>query len=390
MNIDLSALYGNDEMREMLKAKLSAKSISHAYGIAGPRGSGKKTLAFLLCAALCCEEETTRPCMRCPSCKKILSAQSPDFMTLGIEGVPPLLPDAKSIAALTDAPKKEAELPKSIGVDAIRAMQADAYIKPNDLERKLYIIGHAERMTVQAQNALLKILEEPPASVVFFLLTENPAALLTTVRSRIQMLKTEVFCDEQLQDYLLQEDTHAKALAKKDPAQFRLLLHLANGCIGNAKAYIKATAKELAADPVYEAHVTVTQCLACVFAKELPNDSPVLAKDTHLPRKTELLGILASRMETREQLRAGLDALLLALRDFTVCTLLLEDDSVPMLFFEDAAQPRALGETVSPNVLAEVSAELNVLRASLDANPNVGLVQERIAELLMKLRFGGI
>lgn len=392
MKTNLSRLWGNEAVRNLLHARLEDDSVSHAYLIAGPTGSGKKTLAFLLCAALCCESGDTRPCFHCPSCRKILSGQSPDLVTLGLEKLPfaaevspTNVPDAP---IPEDIPTPEAgAVPKSIGVDAVRALQADVYILPNDLERKLYIIGHADRMTVQAQNALLKILEEPPSSVVFLLLCETPAALLPTIRSRVQTLTMERFDDDTLYAYLTAGDREAKVLASRDPEKLRLFVRLSGGTVGGVRRYLAADAKTLSADPVYEAHETAARCLSIVFADEMKNDSPVLSGTALKPRKTELYSLLTTRAGTREQLRALLDALGEAVRDITVCACTAEEDGIRPLFFADTAQPAAHAMSVSPTDLVSVSAELAAARASLDANPNVTLLQSRIAGILMRLRY---
>lgn len=379
-NVDFSRLWGNDAVCAMLSAKLKSDSAAHAYLITGPAGSGKKTLAFLIAAAMSCEDERSVPCFHCPACRKILSGNSPDLSMLGVEALPFAQADAQPMI----------DLPKSIGVDAVRALSRDVYIKPNDLDKKIYIIGHAERMTVQAQNALLKILEEPPSSVLFLLLCENSAALLTTIRSRVQSLATEVFDAGTLYRLMTANDHAAKALAAKDDTQLKRFIRLSGGCIGGVRRYMQADAKTLAADPVYEAFESASRCLSVVFASETIGTSPVLSGGgaSPLPRKTALYDIITSRATTREQLRALLDALLTALRDILLCSYTDEDaETVEPLFYADAQQPRALAGTVSPASLAKGIAALTALRASLDSNPNIALVCARLTEHLMQIRF---
>ncbi|MGM9625476.1 MAG: ATP-binding protein [Eubacteriales bacterium] len=393
MNIDFSHIYGNEAVCTALAERIRSRQLSHAYLLAGPEGSGKKTLAFSAAAALCCESDTVRPCRSCPSCRKILSMQSPDLLTIGIEK-PPVLPGFVPIKGDNgdgERPEDVSAAPKSIGVDAVRTLQADAFIMPNDLDYKLYIIGHADRMTVQAQNALLKLLEEPPSSVVFFLLCENPLALLPTVRSRVQLMKTEVFDDETLYELMLRYDKSAKTLAGHDPDRLKLFIRLSGGTIGSVKAYLSADAKTLAADAVYEAHETVRRCLGVVFAYESgsPAESPVLSggQETVKPRKTALLDILNTRVETREQIRYFLHALAAALRDIYACGFLREDTAEP-LFFTDAEQPHALAARTEAAQLIHTQRALSEIGGSLDINPNTALVRSRITELLMEIRYG--
>ncbi len=152
-------LLGNDRLKENLIASLRKGRISHFYLISGPEGSGKHTLARLLAAAILCTG-TSRPCGQCSACRKVLSGAHPDFITV-------------------DDPEK-----KTVPVDLIRQARADIYIQPNEADRKIYLFPRAQDMGIPGQNALLKVLEEPPAYGVFILLTDNPEKLLPTVRSR--------------------------------------------------------------------------------------------------------------------------------------------------------------------------------------------------------------
>ena len=152
-------LLGNDRLKENLTRSLSRGRSGHFYLISGPEGSGKRTLSRLLAAALMCSEPN-RPCGRCPQCRKVMNGTHPDFITV-------------------DDPEK-----KTVPVDLIRQARADMYIQPNEGQRKIYLFPRAQDMGIPGQNALLKVLEEPPAYGVFLLLADNPQRLLTTVRSR--------------------------------------------------------------------------------------------------------------------------------------------------------------------------------------------------------------
>ena len=170
-------LLGNEQLKKNLSQSISSGHISHFYLISGPAGSGKRTLSKLLAAAILCRE-SQKPCMRCPSCRKVLSGSHPDFITV-------------------DDPEK-----KTVPVDLIRQARGDMYIQPNEAERKIYLFPRAQDMGLPGQNALLKVLEEPPSYGVFLLLTDNPNKLLPTVRSRCRELKLlplpEVLLLEQL------------------------------------------------------------------------------------------------------------------------------------------------------------------------------------------------
>ena len=153
------ALLGNDRLKENLKASLGRARLSHFYLISGPEGSGKRTLAKLLAAAIFCRG-ASRPCSTCLPCRKVMEGNHPDFITI-------------------DDPEK-----KTVPVDLIRKARADIYVQPNESDYKIYLFPRAQDMGLPGQNALLKVLEEPPKYGVFILLTDNPEKLLPTVRSR--------------------------------------------------------------------------------------------------------------------------------------------------------------------------------------------------------------
>ena len=166
-------LLGNDRLKENLTRSLSRGRSGHFYLISGPEGSGKRTLSRLLAAALMCTE-ADRPCGSCPQCRKVLNGTHPDFITV-------------------DDPEK-----KTVPVDLIRQARADMYIQPNEGRRKIYLFPRSQDMGIPGQNALLKVLEEPPAYGVFLLLVDNPQKLLTTIRSRCVELSLSPLPEELL------------------------------------------------------------------------------------------------------------------------------------------------------------------------------------------------
>ena len=151
------ALLGNRQLKNNLTASLQKQHISHFYLISGPAGSGKHTLAKLLAAAILCRDEQ-RPCLRCTPCRKVMESNHPDFITV-------------------EDPEH-----KNVAVKIVRQFREDVFIRPNESEYKVYLFP--QELGIEGQNALLKILEEPPKYGVFIMLTDNPEKLLTTVRSR--------------------------------------------------------------------------------------------------------------------------------------------------------------------------------------------------------------
>lgn len=192
-----SGLLGNSSLKQRLSASFAAGKSSHCYLLCGPKGSGKHTLAQYLSAAMECTGQDV-PCTTCRDCRKALAGNHPDVITV-------------------DDPEK-----KIVPVDLIRKLQADAYIKPNEGRRKVYIIPRAMDMNDNAQNALLKLLEEPPAYAVFLLLTDNAEKLLPTVRSRCVELRLEPV--EREQEQSPQTAEFARAFGEKDAMALAQLL----------------------------------------------------------------------------------------------------------------------------------------------------------------------
>ncbi|MBR6739906.1 MAG: DNA polymerase III subunit delta [Clostridia bacterium] len=163
-------LAGNSEANSAIEAAINGRAL-HSYLITGPRGSGKHLAAEILAAGLVCRSQSGRPCGVCPACIKVSHGTHPDVVALAKEG-------------------KENFL-----VSQSRFLKNDAYVRPNEAERKVYILPDAGSMEASAQNALLKLLEEPPEYAVFILLCEKDGLLLETVVSRclhIRMLPVTV------------------------------------------------------------------------------------------------------------------------------------------------------------------------------------------------------
>ncbi len=157
-------LAGNARIREALTAAVESGRLPHAILIEGDKGTGRHTLAAFIARAAVCEGEN-KPCGECRGCRLEHAGTHPDIWTVAPE-------DGK----------------KNITVAQIRALRSEAYVKPHMSARRVFIIDMADTMNEQAQNALLKVLEEPPGSVLFILIAENKAALLDTVVSRCTVL----------------------------------------------------------------------------------------------------------------------------------------------------------------------------------------------------------
>ena len=173
---------GHKDIINYIRNAVSNDKVSHANILNGERGSGKKLLANLFAMSLLCEEGGPDPCNQCHSCKQAESGNHPDIIRV------------------------THEKPNSISVDDIRTqVNHTVDIKPYQGPYKVYIIPQADLMTVQAQNALLKTIEEPPEYAVFLLLTENAEMLLPTINSRCVMLKLRNIKDTLIKKYLMEK-----------------------------------------------------------------------------------------------------------------------------------------------------------------------------------------
>ena len=205
--MSFDALLGNEQLKTDLARSLRTGHISHCYLITGPQGSGKHTLARLLAAAILCQGRD-KPCGVCHPCRKVLEGGHPDFITWED-------PDHQKIP-----------------VKLIReTFRPDVFIKPNESEHKIYMIS--QELGLEGQNALLTILEEPPAYAVFLLLADNPQKLLPTVRSRCRELKLSALPRQLLEERLSRDFPQA---SRED---LRRAAERSGGFLGQAKALLE-------------------------------------------------------------------------------------------------------------------------------------------------------
>lgn len=176
---------GNERAKEYLSSAFARGALPHALILAGERGIGKKTLASIVAQTLVCESDDA-PCGVCSACYKAKNGFHPDIIFL----------DSKNIK--TDILKYGMEPKTDSTVDAIRAVKLDAIRRPNDGERKVYIIDNAGNLSAGCQDALLKILEEPPHFTFFILLCYNFCDLLPTIVSRAAHITLSPLSDEEV------------------------------------------------------------------------------------------------------------------------------------------------------------------------------------------------
>lgn len=201
-------ILGHEQIKEHFQNAVSTGRISHAYILSGEAGMGRKSLANAFALSLLCEKGLPDPCMECHACKQVLSGNHPDLIYV------------------------THEKPASIGVDDIRKQINDTIqVRPYSSYYKIYIVDEAEKMTAQAQNALLKTIEEPPSYAVILLLTTNPDAFLPTILSRCVQLKLKPLKDSVVKEYLIQslgvEESQAEIYAAFARGNLGRAIHLA-------------------------------------------------------------------------------------------------------------------------------------------------------------------
>lgn len=202
-----SPLIGNERAWNILSSMIKNKRIPHALLIEGEEGLGKKTLARYIAKACLCDADDF-PCLACKTCHLIDVGSHPDYQVI--------VPDGAAIK-----------------VDQIRALRTEAFLTPMAAKGRVFIIDRAHTMNASAQNALLKVLEEPPKGVTFILLAKSASLLLETIRSRSVCLT--------LSPVPLESDGFKKVADTADVSlnDAERLLRTTDGNIGLAIAYSK-------------------------------------------------------------------------------------------------------------------------------------------------------
>ena len=173
-------ILGHEQIIAHLQNAIEEDKVSHAYIFNGPETSGKMMLAEAFAMALQCEGEGKRPCLECRSCRQAADHNQPDIIYVSHEK------------------------PNTIGVDDIRTqINNDIDIKPYSSRYKVYIVDEAQKMNQQAQNALLKTIEEPPAYAIILLLTTNADSFLQTILSRCITLNLKAVKEDKIKEYLM-------------------------------------------------------------------------------------------------------------------------------------------------------------------------------------------
>ena len=328
-------IIGNEALRARLYSDIKSGSLAHAYIIEGKRGSGRHTLVKNIIAALACAGDgDTIPCGECLNCRHVFEDKCPDVMTVSRE-----------------------EDRATMGVDTIRELKESLWAVPNDLEFKSYIIEDADTMTVQAQNAFLLTLEQPPRFVSFFLICENARSLLETIRSRAPVLRTEPIPAEKISEYIRSDSFDkklrdaARALQQSEPEEFATVLISADGSIGRAAELLSPRTRKPISD---------RRALAMTFIESLTING----------KKDHPLSLFPKFSQKRDELSLQLEYISRALRDLI---LLKKSENAPLCFFADRERALDLSGSFFERKLISVFDKITEAKDSVERSANIRL-----------------
>ena len=317
---DFNNIIGQEQMIEHFKSAIQMKKISHAYIIQGDYDSGKQLMASVFAKTLQCEEKGVKPCNHCTSCLQTDSNNQPDIIYVSHEK------------------------PNSIGIDDVREQVNHSIgIKPYSSEYKIYIINEAEKMTTEAQNALLKTIEEPPAYGIIFLLTTNLGKLLPTILSRCVVLNIEPVKDELIKKHLLSLGVEEK--------QAEFCTAFAMGNVG--KAIRVATSDEF---------------------NEIKNDCIHMLKYANDMEVYELIGAVKELTKYKLQVYDYLDFMLMWYRD--VLFLKATGNANDLIYQEEYSSLNERGKRSSYEGIQKIIEEIEKAKVRLRANVNFELTME--------------
>lgn len=315
-------IVGQEHLKEHLENAIKMDKVSHAYIINGEKNAGKEFIAKTFAMALQCENrQGTEPCGECHSCRQALSGNHPDIIFI------------------------THEKPGTIGVDDIRRqVNNDVAIKTYKGPKKIYIMNEGEKMTAQAQNALLKTLEEPPEYAVLLILTGNVDSLLQTILSRCVVLNMKPAKDAQIKKYLM--ETMEIPDYKAD-----ICVAFARGNVGKAK--LLASSEEF--DKVKEEAITLLK-----YIKEM--------------ELNEIVAAIKKITEYKFDVNDYMDILSIWYRD--VLLFKATHDANLLIFKEEIQHIRKVADKSAYEGIEKIIDALEKSKQRLNANVNFDLTME--------------
>lgn len=314
----------------MLKNMLQKQRIAHAYLFEGEKGTGKRDVALLFAKAIFCEHviDGYKPCESCLSCRRIDNQNNPDLHIIEPDGA-------------------------SIKIEQIRNLQQEFSKKAVESQYKVYILMHADKMTVNAANSLLKFLEEPDGQTVAILITEQPQKILSTIVSRCQIVSFRSLSKEELVQILV--------LQGFSPEEAPLYAYLTNSV---------HEAKTLKEDEWFLQAKEIVLKLNEIINNRRLMDALIYIQTDWLPH-----------FKTREQMDIGLDMLMLIYRDILAVQNNREQDLVYpgnlQIWKKQALQ-------LAPGELTRFIRTILKAKGRLEANVNGALLMEQLAVRLLE------
>lgn len=309
---------GNRAVKEQVASFAREGRFPHALVLEGPHGSGRRTLARLIAMAAVCTGEGDVPCGVCAACRKAFDGKHPDIQEVGGDGTA-----------------------RSFHISVIRELRDSAYILPNEAPRRVFILREAQAMTEQAQNALLKVLEEPPAQALFLLTCESRAQLLPTVRSRTVCLTLEPVTEQEA----------LPLLRERFPDKPDTVLKEALASFGG---YLGQAIDGLQEDSFRQVQETASALVTALIA----------------PDELELLKLTAGFIRDKELLDGVLNTVSLLVRDALVRR--FQADSIRLA--ADGAAVESLAHALTARQLQQVGQQLEQLRRMRLRNMNPTLL----------------
>ena len=339
MKEGLPKLLGNEVVRNSLFSAIKRKALPHAILITGPRGSGKRTLAKeVVAAANCLSGDDSAPCGECNRCKRIYSDSFPDFRTLGIGS-------GKA----------------SIGVEELRDFREDMFLSPTESPFKFYVIENADVMTAAAQNALLKVLEEPPNAVHIILLATEGDKILSTIKSRTQSVSMQIFDYNELKTNVCKLSERARGMLISDSDKLKAMLLASNGVIGDALSML---------DENRVSEIETDRRIILDFVESFSRKTPF----------SKLYASVSAFPQKRDELRRMLEESRSAIRD--MISVKLSDDIAP-IFFLSTEDAKHTAEGIGKKKLISIFDIITAAIADLDKNV---LIPSLLTDIAVKIR----